>query len=119
MTNPYEPPKSADLAKGNFGEHSRLIKSGFLYREIELYNPVKAYILYNGWNFLQRIFVDDQLVWKRISWVVIHRYARFQFPASVDPHQRWGELKIQFRRGLMVRRFSMIFDGSIVYDEWN
>ena len=119
MTNPYEPPKVAEHSKGNFGDHSRLLKRGFLYREIELYNPVQTLLVYNGWNFLQRIFLDGHLVWKRISWVVIHKKARFQFPEEIDAERRWGEMQITFGRGLLVRRFTILFDDSIVYDEWN
>lgn len=119
MTNPYQPPQVVELSKGNFGEHSKLIKRSFLYREIELYAPVEAFVVYNGWNFLQRIFINETLVWKRISWVVIHKYAAFQFPQKVDSSQRWGEMRITFGRALSIKRFTISFDGSVVYEEWN
>lgn len=124
MTNPYEPPKTLDSERGQFGDFSRLRKKSFLYREIELMNPFPAVLVYNGWNFLQRITISDVVVWKRISWVVIHRNASFNVPSSIvpnstDPGTLRGEMQIVFSRGLLIKRFSITLGSVLVYDEWN
>lgn len=119
MTNPYQPPSTTEAPKGSFGDLSILHKKGFLYRKIELIHPFRAMFVYNGWNFMQRIIISDQVVWKRISWIVIHRHATFQIPEAIDPQARMGEMRIVFSQGAFISQFSIIIGGLLVYDEWN
>jgi hypothetical protein len=88
-----------------------------LYRRIEIRTPFPAVVTYNGWTFLQRLFFDDVLVWKRISWVKIHKRAELRLPAEVDPQQRRASFEITFAPGLLMRRFELRIDGRVVYDE--
>jgi hypothetical protein len=119
LSNPYEPPRTVDDSAGSYGDFAKLLQRGFLFRRIALTRPVEATFQYNGWNFLQRIHINEQLVWKRVSWVVIHRSASFQLPASIDPRQAACEVRIVFTRGLLIHRFTLLMEGTIVYDEWN
>lgn len=114
--NPYSPPEHP-AAKGSFGDGAERLKGGFLYRKIKFTKPFEGVFYYNGWNFLQRIFINEQLVWKRISWIVIHRRAMFRIPAEVDPREPSAEMEIHFGPGLWIRRFTIRIDDVVVYDE--
>jgi hypothetical protein len=118
VNNPYQPPQTLDQSLGSYGDHARLLKRGFLFRKIEFSQPFQGVLVYNGWNFLQRIIIDDIVVWKRISWVVIHRNAKFRLPPQLDPSERQCEMQITFSRGLRMKRFALLVAGEIVYDEW-
>lgn len=115
-SNPYKPPAPVSEKQG-YGDQATLLSAGFLYRRIEFHQPFQALFSYNGWNFLQRIHINDQLVWKRISWAVIHRQAEFRLPKSVDPAERICRMEIFFRRGLLIRKFRISLEGHVIYDE--
>lgn len=117
MINPYQPPQTQELLRGSFEDSAKLLRRGFLYRRIEMQTPFPCVVTYNGWNFLQRIFFNDVLVWKRISWVVIHKRAEFVLPAEVDPECRSGLLELAFGPGLRMRRFVLRIGDRVVYDE--
>jgi len=116
MTNPYQSPPPIAEQRG-YGDHAQLLRRGFLYRRIQLHAPLEAVFHYNGWNFLQRIFFDDHLVWWRISWLTIHRRAVFRLPRELDPEERAGEMEIHFSAGLRMQRFTLRIAGEVVYDE--
>ncbi len=117
MTNPYDPPPVVLDQRPNYLDQARLLKAGFLYRKIEFDVPFQGLLVYSGWNFLQRIRINDILVWKRVSWVVIHRQAQFQLPAELDPQQRQAQVDLRFSRGLMMEGFSLRIGQQVVYDE--
>ena len=116
-TNPYHPPDEVLELQRNATDVAKLVRGGFLYRKISISEPFECLLIYNGWNFLQRIFLDDVLVWKRISWIVIHRHAEFAIPNELYPPGGRGELQIEFGRGLRVRRFCIHLAGRLVYEE--
>jgi hypothetical protein len=84
---------------------------------IELQSPLAATLVYSGWWFRQKIELDGQVVWFRISWLAILRRAEFQLPESLDPRCRPAEMEITFGRALRIRRFRLWIDGQLVYDE--
>jgi hypothetical protein len=114
-------PFSATLVtnqRGVFGGARRL-RSGFLFRVIELESPFPCRLVYDGWWFRQKIEVNDQLAWFQISWLTIRRRVEFAIPASVDATQPPARIEIEFGRGLSIRRFRVWIDGQIAYDEVN
>ena len=117
MTNPYQPPPRVAESGKHFGDFARLIRGGFLYREIQFSQPVPFHFVYSGWNFVQRIRIDGITVWRRISWAVIHREVSFQLPRHVDGQERSGELRIVFTRSLRIHRFQIWIGGVLVWDE--
>jgi hypothetical protein len=118
MTNPFEAASCLANERGIFGE-ARLIRSGFLYRVIELESPYATRMVYSGWWFRQKIEFDGQLVWFRISWLSILKQAEFRMPALVDPQESPARVELSFGRRLMIRRFRLWIDGQIAYDEVN
>ncbi len=118
MTNPFAASAIVPSERGVFGD-ARLIRSGFLFRVIELRSPVAMRMVYSGWWFRQKIEINGELVWFRISWLTILRRAEFPLPATVDTNQSPAQMEIGFGRGLMIRRFRLWIDGQIVYDEIN
>jgi hypothetical protein len=117
-TNPYAVTSIPD-ERGVYSDHARLLRRGFLYRQIELQHPVATTFVYDGWWFRQRISFDGITAWLRISWLTILRRAEFQIPAEIDPHQSRGRVEIGFSRGLSIRRFRVWIDDALVYDEVN
>ena len=119
MSNPFAVTTNEINERGVFGDHARRIRSGFLYRVIELERPYRCRLTYNGWWFRQQIKFDQHIAWRRISWLTIRPRAEFRVPAQVDPAQPLAVIEIGFSRGLMMRRFRVWIDGQIIYDEVN
>ncbi len=118
MINPFTPPPTLAVERGTFGD-ARRVRSGFLYRVIDLESPVCSRMVYSGWSLRQKITFDDQIVWFRISWLTIFRKAEFRLPVEIDRSQSKARLEINFSRLLTIRRFRIWIDGKIVYDEVN
>ncbi len=92
---------------------------GFVFRRFQLHWPVETTLVYSGWNFLQRVWVGELLVWRRISWVRFYPYISFRLPPQIDPQQRDGALLFEFRPGLRIRRCELSIAGRLVYSEQN
>ena len=92
-------------------------------------------LTYSGWWFVQRVYVDRELVWWAISWLKIQSSIAINL-ASIDRSRKSadasakfaidspseikvGEIKIEisFSRGLRIRRFRVWLDREIRYDE--
>ncbi len=79
-------------------------------------------LLYSGWWFVQRIRVNEKLVWWAISWKSIqssvtidltkHAFTAtdFAFPKSMN-------IEIDFTRALRIRRFRVWVDQELRYEE--
>lgn len=119
MQNPFGVTSDIGLRHGVFADHARLIRSAFLFRLLELDRPVQCRLLYTSWWWRQKIEIDGQVVWFRVSWITIHRRAEFRFPPSIDPSERSGAIEIDFTRGLRIRRFRVWVDDAIVYDAFS
>ncbi len=117
MNNPYQPPGVVEARDSIDNRGGTLLRGGFLYREIDFHTPVKMQFYYSGWNFVQRIRVNQETVWSRISWITIHRQAEFMLPESVDPLGRTCEMQITFVRGLRMRRFLLRLEGQVIWDD--
>ena len=115
--NPYSVSAEAPLQKGFFGDHATRKEGTFLYRVIEIRQPLRAELVYSGWWFRQTIDIDGKRVWSRISWLSIYPKAEFELPDSVDPGRRTGRIEIDFSRGLRIRRFRVWIGEQLVYDE--
>ncbi|MEM6688437.1 MAG: hypothetical protein AAF664_03355 [Planctomycetota bacterium] len=74
---------------------------------------------YNGWWFVQRVLVDEKVVWWAISWLTLERRIRFQIPGLSPGEQAEGELDIDFGRRLQIKRFTFRILTRIIYDEIN
>lgn len=116
MENPYLPPVPLQHVQEN--DQAVLLRGGFLFREIQFYQPVEFRFRYSGWNFIQRIYADEQIVWSRISWVVIHRQAEFRLPQSLDASGVMYRMNIEFGRGLRTRRFVLFRDKQLIWEDW-
>lgn len=117
MVNPFEAPPSVNEEAVVFGEAVRK-RGGLLHREIEFRQPVAAKLVYDGKWFRQKIEIDGHVVWYRISWLTIHRTAKFKLPgaASADPDAR---MEVDFTKGLGIRRFRVWMNDELAYDEIN
>ncbi len=115
MLNPYS--VSADLtpSAGIFCIDGKRAEKGFLYRVIDLNEPVCGRFVYNGWWFTQTISFAGQLSWRKISWLRIHKVADFFL--SDGGQERKCRLEIVFSRMLRIKRFSIWVDEMLVYDE--
>lgn len=60
-----------------FGDTSERRRSALLYREIEFRSPFAGRFVYSGWWFRQKIEINGETVWFRISWMRIFRHATF------------------------------------------
>ncbi len=119
MINPYESPSHGTMSQRSHGEHARLIRSAFLYRVIEFDRPFVGRLTYSSWWWRQRVDINGQNVWFRISWLRIHRRIQFEIPKSPDRDSCMGEIEIEFSRGLKMRRFRLLIDADVVYEEKN
>lgn len=115
--NPFSVPAIIPNERGVF-EGGRKIRSGFLYRMIEIDSP-RCQMVYDGWWFRQKVTFDRETAWMQISWLTIRRRVEFKVPAAVDPLEPDGVIEIDFGRTLMIRRFRLWIGGEIVYDEIN
>lgn len=123
--NPFSVTNLTPNERGVFGD-SRRIRSAFLFRVIQIGDPQRYQIVYDGWWFRQKVEVNDVLVWWKISWLTIARTVEFRIPPQIDPNQpqidpnqKNGRIEIEFTRGLMIRRFRLWIDDTLVYDEIN
>lgn len=99
--------------------YSHRLRSGFLFREIELGEPLTGILTYSGWWFIQRVYWNDRLVWRKISWWTLEREIGFDFPPHSTSAGLEGRLEIEFGPGLLVRRLALLCDGCLVYEEGN
>ncbi|MEM6363601.1 MAG: hypothetical protein AAF745_04175 [Planctomycetota bacterium] len=117
MVNPYSVTSKSSLDVGYFGDKSSRRAGGFLYRVIEVVEPLRFEFLYSGWWFRQQIRIDDVPVWSQISWLWIKNKANFRLPSSCDPAESACRIEIDFSRGLRIRRFRLWVAEELVYDE--
>lgn len=96
---------------------SRRLRSGFLFRHIEIGAPLAGIFTYSGWWFIQRIYWKDQLIWRKISWWTLEREIHFRFPPHSTAAGLDGKLEIEFGPGLLTRRFTLLCDGILVYED--
>ena len=82
-------------------------------------SPVAARMGYSGWWFRQKIELQGEVVWFRISWLTILRRAEFRLPSSIDRNQSPVEIEITFGRMLQIRRFRLWISHELAYDEVN
>lgn len=116
QNNPFRPSAEIDTEKGVTGT-ARLLRSGFLFRLIELNVPMPIRLRYSGWWFVQRIDVNGVRVWTKISWLNLSRQIQFVLPAEIDPARRPVNIEIDFRPGLLIRRFRVWVDGQMEFDQ--
>jgi hypothetical protein len=119
LDNPYQPPSDTEPRNFSFADLAVRTEGSFVYRELKLNWPLRARLRYSGWNFLQRVWIDDQLVWKRISWVTFYRQIQFVIPKEIDPRELKGEILIDFGWGLRIRRMTVTIENRLVYEELN
>lgn len=85
-------------------------------------------LTYSGWWFWQRIKINEQRVWSAISWLSLHRSidlsipSQFILPADsnaelVHPDVLRGNVEIHFGPGLSIRRFRILIEDQVRYDE--
>lgn len=139
--NPFAVSTELTAQRGVFGDAARCLRSGLLYREIEFGSPFAGVLVYSGWWFRQKIEINGETVWFRISWMQIFRHAAFTIsPAAIPPAAIGempsvrgakpgvagriepgvaGRIEIDFTRGLMIRRFRLWIADELVYDEIN
>ena len=126
--NPFAPTGFVPNETGIFGGARRL-NSGFLYRVIDLGTEQRGeqmLLVYTGWWFLQRVYVQGKRRWWAVSWLTIHRNIEFSVARLTgttlenqeSPDQR-VRIEIDFGRSLVIRRFRIWVDGQIRYDEIN
>ncbi|KAA1259322.1 hypothetical protein LF1_18520 [Rubripirellula obstinata] len=113
-----------------------LLKKTFLYRVIRFgehrgLTPQKPDssmdLTYSGWWFVQRVHVNDLLVWWTISWRSIWPLIEIDLTKKLAQRDETGkrqtglpkEIKIEldFTPGLRIRRFRVWLDQEIRYDE--
>ncbi len=114
--NPYRSPAPVQRQGRLYGEAARRRAGGFLYREIELTGRVEGVLRYNGWWFVQRIHLDEQLLWRKISWLRIERFVEFTLP-SVSGEELAASLHMEFDSRLRFRGFHLLADGYTLYEE--
>ncbi|WP_145168769.1 hypothetical protein [Rubripirellula lacrimiformis] len=74
-------------------------------------------LTYSGWWFVQRIRINNQPVWRKVSWLRIDREIEIRLPPQVDPDQRPLRIEINFGPALRIRRFRVWLGGQPIYDE--
>ncbi|MEL6898111.1 MAG: hypothetical protein AAFP90_18590 [Planctomycetota bacterium] len=116
--NPYAPAAPIDQPKGVFGDHATLIRQTFLYRVIEITDPLDLEIVYDGWWFRQTVIVNGESCWWQLTWLSFANRIEFTLPAGVDELERRCEIEIGFARGANIKRFSLRLDDYLVYDEF-
>ena len=72
---------------------------------------------YSGWWFVQRIDVNGVRAWTKISWLDLSRQIQFDLPAEIDRARRTVNVEINFRPGLLIRRFRVWIDGQMEFDQ--
>lgn len=146
--NPFAPAQTVDEDRGIFGD-ARLIKSSFLYRVIEIDRASLASdgvlkageetadhttavpeissgdgvrIVYTGWWFLQRVYVQGTLCWSAVSWLSLRRAIDLTVPSRIfDNRSENADLRIEitFGTALQIQRFRLWIASRLHYDEIN
>ncbi|TWU55740.1 hypothetical protein [Rubripirellula reticaptiva] len=114
--NPFSPSLLIADEKGVCGD-VRLVRSSFLFRVIDLGLPLPCRLTYSGWWFLQRVWIDDRKVWSTVSWLALARRIEFPLPADLDERRRTIRIEIDFRPGLMIRRFRVWVGEELALDQ--
>jgi hypothetical protein len=120
--NPFAPAISVQEELGVFGD-AKLHKKSFLHRTIRFGAAHdQALLVYSGWWFVQRIYLNGKLVWWAISWLTIRSVVEFELSNSATKSNAPAlpshvKIEIDFARGLQIRRFRVWLDHEISYDE--
>ena len=117
MTNPFAPTTILPDERGVFADGATRRQAGFVYRVIEFTDPFVGELIYDGWWFRQRVSINGQTLWWRISWVHFYKQIDCCLPPEIDAAQRPVRIEIHFGRGLSIHRFQVRVAGMIVYDE--
>jgi hypothetical protein len=117
MINPFAPATILPDERGVFADDAIRQRGFFVYRVIEFRAPFSGTLVYDGWWFRQKVSIDGITLWWRISWVNFHKQIDFRLPPEIDAAQRPVRIVINFGRSLSIRRFQVIVDGMIAYDE--
>ena len=113
--NPYAATSRVDLTPESYaGAHRR--RSSFLYRWIEVDDPIPLSILFSGWWFIQRLRVNGRLLWWKISWLRIERRITAHLPADIDPQTRPLQIEITFAPALQITRYQIHLANQTLYD---
>jgi hypothetical protein len=115
-TNPFSVPHELPEERGVYGD-ARLIRKGFLFRVIEIENPIHIRFVYDGWWFRQTIKINGHMAWSQISWLTIERKADFDLPPEISTIRLPCKMEIDFAKALLIRRFRLWVDHRLVYDE--
>jgi len=118
VLNPYDAPRTVTEPVGVFADGATRITGTLLYRVIDFRDPFVGLLVYDGWWFWQRVTMNGQRVWSKISWLRIEPVVEFTLPESIDATRRVCRIEIQFGPGLMIRRFQVTVAGMIAYDEF-
>ena len=115
-TNPFSAPNPVPDQRGVFG-NARKLRTGFLFRVIEIDAPIPCRLVYDGWWFRQKIEVNGTIAWFQVSWLTIRRHVKFRIPKQVHPAEPQAAIEIDFGPSLMIRRFRLWVAEHLVYDE--
>lgn len=114
--NPYQSPVPVDDRVESLDLHGRQLRGSFLFRELELTGQVRGRLCYTGWWFVQRVYLDDRLLWWKVSWFTLQSIIDFPIPDR-DGATCEGRIQIDFAPGLRMRRFQLQINGQLYYDE--
>ena len=130
--NPYATPAplpSGPAAAGSSGENAagvplqapppdrQRVRGGFLYRELDFGEPLGGRLTYTGWWFVQRVYWNDRLLWRAVSWWSLRREIAFRLPPESVAQGIAGRIAIDFGPGLRIRRFTVWCDEHRIYQE--
>lgn len=87
-----------------------------MYRWIDVKQPLPLSIVYTGWWFVQRLKIDDRLIWWKISWLRIERRISLDLPSEIDSQMRPLEIEITFGPALWITRFQIWLAAETIYD---
>ncbi len=95
------------------------VRGGFLYRELDFGVPLSGRLTYTGWWFVQRVYWNDRLLWRAVSWWSLQREIAFRWPPGSVAEGVTGRIAIGFGPGLRIRQFTVWCDGQRIYQEGN
>lgn len=113
-TNPYESPRLTREPHRIEYPNARILQSGFLYRKVEFSRPFAGTLTYDSWWWRQRVQLDGNTLWFRISWRKIHDRIEFVIPSQPAMP---ALLEITFGRNLAILRFKISVRGELIFDE--
>jgi len=92
------------------------VATGLLYRRIELHDPIRATIEYNGRGLHSEVVLLNQVtVASNRSWFWFRRDFHFMMAA---PHRSYeAVLRVSIRPWLTIHRLTLSIDGEVVYEE--